>query len=98
MLTIRDPQATLDAKSHLNVLFAVQSKYYRHCVIDQDGKLISEKIYEHEEGQALPTMMQTNLGRIAINGGKFYDPTAPPEKPKQIIRLLTDRPSGMPAE
>jgi hypothetical protein len=92
-----DPQATLDGQNQLHVLFMTGPRYYRHCVISPEGEKMSENIYE-EKNASSPTLMLANTGAVNVRGGQLFDPNAPPEKPRDVIHRLTDRPPGTPAE
>ncbi|MGI8601848.1 MAG: hypothetical protein ACR2OZ_02495 [Verrucomicrobiales bacterium] len=93
----REPQATLDGENQLHVLFLTGPHYFRHCVIDADGHKISEQIHEDKSG-SFPTLMVSDTGAVRVDGGRPYDPNAPPEQPREVIHRLTERPPGAPPE
>jgi hypothetical protein len=78
---VYDPQITLDATNHLQVLFMAQAHVFAHATIDPTGK-IAKLTYYSDEGSSRPTMQQDEKGQVLIAGGTRFDPGAAPEQPK----------------
>jgi hypothetical protein len=92
----QEPQATLDDSSNLHAFFLTGPKMYRHIVIDPDGKMLSEEIYE-AKAASTPELKIAQSGAVRVAGGQLFDPNRP-DKPKEVIRRLSDRPLDVPNE
>jgi len=92
----QEPQATLDDDNNLHAFFLTGPKLYRYIVIDPDGKMLSEEIYEAKDNST-PELKIAQSGVVRVAGGSLYDPNRP-EETKEVIRRLSDRPPDTPNE
>ena len=92
---IHDPQISIDAKNQLQVLFMAQPQLFAHATITPDGVLTKLSYYK-QKGSDRPMMTQSVQGVIQIDGGEYFDPSAPPTaKPKVGGRSVSDKPPGL---
>lgn len=89
-----DPQITMDRENHLNVLFLAQPHIYAHCLVAPDGALKKRSYYREENGNR-PVMSVTATGDVQIQGGQFFDPSAPPPAPTSTGRNVSEKPPGL---
>lgn len=89
-LLFRTPQATLDSKNNLHVLYLANPAVYVHAKVDIDGKLIDTKYFLRGE-TSTPQLMAFSNGEIVTQGGIPYDPKAAQES-RDSARDITDRP------
>ena len=90
-----DPQITMDRENQLQVLFLAQPGIYAHCVVTPDGKLKKRSYYRDVEGNR-PSMSLDSNGNVAVAGGVFFDPSAPPpSETSKPSRNVSDRPPGL---
>lgn len=90
-----DPQISLDRGNNLQVLFLAQPHLYAYCVVAPDGSLKKRSYYREVDGNR-PQMTASAEGDVMIQGGIFYDPTAPPPSlPGSTGRNVSDKPPGL---
>ena len=90
----QEPQATLDNDSNLHAFFLTGPKMYRHVVINTDGAMLTEEVYE-AKNNSTPELKIAHSGAVRVAGGQLYDPNRP-EEPKEVIRRLSERPIDAP--
>lgn len=91
---VYDPQITVDRENRLQVLFLSMPKVYTHVVIKPDGTLF-KRAYYREQGSSRPQLGASANGEVKIIGGEYFDPAAPPPKPKAGGRSASERPPGL---
>lgn len=90
-----DPQLTIDRANQLQVLFLAQPRIYAHCVIGPDGAL-KKRAYYRETDAGRPQLTQSGEGEVAVVGGQFFDPSAPPPAtPSNSGRKVSEKPPGL---
>lgn len=87
------PQAEIDIKNRLQVLFMAQQHVFCHTIVNPDGKIAKRDYYLDDEGDNRPTLVLTKTG-ASILGGRYFDPNKPPEASKGI-RKASERPKGL---
>lgn len=93
MTSSQEPVAFVDRENKLHAFFLAQPKLYCYVIIAPDGKLKKREYYKELEGNR-PAMTSTGEGVVAVAGGQFFDPSAPP--PKQGSgRSVSERPPGL---
>lgn len=93
LLTYINPQPATDRDGNLNILYMCAPQLFQYVVLDADGKIKSERIYQ--AAADTPTLMATPDGSMSIRGGKIYDPQAEIKNKKaeqSAIKSLKDRP------
>ena len=88
-----DPEAVIDQENRLHIFFLAMPKLYCYAVIGPDGKLKKREYYK-EAAENRPAMVAGGNGTVAVIGGEFYDPAAPPPK-KGKGRSVSERPPGL---
>lgn len=88
-----DPTATLDSDNKLHTLFMAMPKLYCYVIIAPDGKLKKREYYKMTE-TSRPAMVASGDGSVSIQGGLFFDPSAP-EPAKKKSRPVSERPPGL---
>ena len=95
-LTVRKPQATVDAQNRLHVLHMVGPRIYQHSQIAPDGSFLGAEMFR-EGPRDRPTLMIDPGGVVEARGGLAYDPSAPQSVSTEApARLASDRPPGLP--
>lgn len=97
MVRYRPPQAAIDEKRHLHVLYQAAPRQFVHDHIGSDGKFIKRSTYDESKGSR-PELVQGRDGYVRVEGGE--DPELKKQERKEKlkdltrIRLLSDRPPG----
>lgn len=89
-LLFRAPQASLDGKNNLHVLYLANPAIYVHAKVDTEGNVIDTKYYQRAD-TSTPQLMAFSNGEIVTQGGIPYDPKAAAEA-RDSARDITDRP------
>ena len=94
------PQVTTDIDNRMHVLFLTSPRLYAHAVINPDGSVAAMDLHE-DNGNARPTLTQTNNRQVAVRGGSNYvaptagDPSAPGGPvTTDGFRSASERPTG----
>jgi hypothetical protein len=88
-----DPAATLDNDNKLHTLFMAMPKLYCYVIVAPDGKLKKREYYKMTD-TSRPAMVAGPDGSVSIQGGVFFDPSAP-EPAKKKSRPVSERPPGL---
>lgn len=91
MLAFRKPEATVDHKGHLHVLYLATPDRYQHILIDDRGKVTERKIFKRG-AVGDPRLIAFKNGEVKVAGGIEFDPKER-AKQRQKIRKISERPS-----
>jgi hypothetical protein len=93
-LSIRKPQATIDAQNRLHVMHMTSPHLFSHSRISPEGSFLGNDYYREEAGDR-PTLSIDPGGVVHVVGGTLYNP----DKPQPVVEKphsITDRPPGLP--
>lgn len=93
LLTYINPQPAADRNGDLNILYMCGPQLFQYIVLDADGKIKNERIYQ--SAAETPTLMASADGTMSVRGGKIYDPNEEIKAKKtqqSAIKSLKDRP------
>lgn len=93
MTVSQEPVAFVDRENKLHAFFLAQPKLYCYVIVAPDGKLKKREYYKELDGNR-PVMSTTGEGIVAVAGGEFFDPAAPPPK-RGSGRSVSERPPGL---
>ncbi len=84
MVSFTNPEAQLDEKNNLCVLFQTGARAFNYCVIGPDGELAQKAVYEY--GTTRPVLKLNADGKLGVVGGvRRPSPDDRPEaKPPEI--------------
>ncbi|MBX7211716.1 MAG: hypothetical protein K1X78_25640 [Verrucomicrobiaceae bacterium] len=88
-----DPEPAVDRDNTLHVFFLAMPKIYCYAIIGPDGKLKKREYYKEVDTNR-PAMIAAGDGTVAVRGGEFFDPAAPPPQ-KAKGRSVSERPPGL---
>lgn len=91
MLTFRKPEATVDHKGRLNVLYLASPDLYQHILIDDRGRVSKRTLYKRG-AVGDPRLVAFKNGEVKVAGGIEHDPKKRQED-RQKIRKISERPS-----
>lgn len=89
-LLFRNPQATLDSKNNLHVLYLATPAIFVHATVSPDGKVVDTKYFQRGSA-SMPQLMAFSNGEIVTQGGIPYDPAAA-QKARNSAHDITERP------
>ena len=84
------PQASLDQKNNLNLLFLTTPVIYSHVVVTPSGKMI-KRAYHKEGAFGKPRLLAFGNGEVKVAGSVPYDPKKAREARTRETKL-SDRP------
>ena len=89
-LMFRKPQATVDGKNAMHILFLSTPTVFSHVRVDPNGKFLGRAYYKRG-ATGSPRLVTFANGEVKVAGGIYYDP-----KQEQVnrskIKKLSDRP------
>lgn len=88
-LLFKRPQATLDGKNNLNVLYLSNPEIFVHAIINKDGAMVSSKFYKRG-ASGTPSLIPFVNGEIKVRGGIPYDP-AKEAKKREKAKTISER-------
>lgn len=89
-LLFRKPQAAVDSKQTLNVLYLATPEFYVHARIDVSGRFLGRELHQRGAGGD-PRLMTFADGSVKVAGSILYDPQAA-AKAQGKIRKISERP------
>ena len=89
-LMFRKPQATVDGKNNLNVLFLSSPTVFSHALIDPNGQFLGRTYYKRG-ATGSPRLETFANGEVKVAGGILYDPKQEQVNRSQI-KKLSERP------
>lgn len=89
-LLFRKPQAAVDSKQTLNVLYLATPEFYVHARIDVNGRFLGRDLHQRGGGGD-PRLMTFADGSVKVAGSILYDPKAA-AKAQGKIRKISERP------
>lgn len=89
-LLFRAPEATLDSKNQLHVLYLANPTIFVHATVSQDGEMVNTGYFQRGAA-SVPRLAAFANGEIKVVGGVPFDPVAA-EKARNEARKITDRP------
>ena len=89
-LLFRTPEATLDSKNRLHVLYLANPTIFVHATVSQDGEVLNTEYFQRGQ-YTVPRLVPFTNGEIKVAGGVSYDPVAA-SKARNEARKVTDRP------
>ena len=72
-LSVRKPQATVDAENRLHVMHMISPHIYSHARVSPDGNFLGNDYYR-EVANNRPTLTIDPSGSVRVAGGIAYDP------------------------
>ncbi len=91
MLAFRKPEATVDHKGRLHVLYLATPDRFQHILIDARGRVSERKLYKRG-AIGDPRLVSFKNGEVQVAGGIEFDPKKR-EKNRSKIRKISERPS-----
>lgn len=88
-LLFQRPQATLDGKNNLHVLYLSTPEIFVHVSINKDGGLIKTEFFKRSAA-GVPSFAAFANGEIKVRGGILYDP-AKDTKERAKARTISER-------
>ena len=67
MVSFSQPEAQVDQLSNLHVLSQIGARSFRYCIINPDGKIVTQQTYEYTKTR--PILRAAVDGRISVAGG-----------------------------
>ncbi len=92
-LFVNQPQAAIDNKNILHVLYMISPQDYCGIQMDYSGRILSRKFYKRGR-ESNPRLQNIGDGQVAVGGGIEFDPKAG-QAEKATRRGLSDRPDGL---
>ena len=89
-LTFRKPQATVDGRNNLHVLYLTSPTLFSHAQVSPEGNLMG-RTYFKRAATGQPHLQTFANGQVAVAGGIPHDPNAEKLQRAQI-RRLSERP------
>jgi len=89
-LLFNKPQATIDGKSRLHVLYLATPEVFVHVITNQDGGRVNTQYYKRANS-GIPSFTAFANGEIKVRGGIPFDPQKE-AKEKSRARRITERP------
>ena len=89
-LLFRKPQATVDGKNAMHVLFLSTPTVFSHVRIDSSGKFLGRNYYKRGSTGS-PRLITFANGEVKVAGGIHYDPKQE-QAQRSKIKKLSDRP------
>lgn len=78
-LLFKRPQAALDGKNNLHVLYQSTPEIFVHATVNKDGAMTASKFFKRG-ASGIPSLMAFADGSIKARGGIPYDPSAEMKK------------------
>lgn len=89
VLLFKQPQATLDGKNNLHVLYQSNPEIFVHATVNKDGMMTASKFYKRG-ASGIPGLMAFANGEIKVRGGIPYDP-AKEAKERAKAKTISER-------
>lgn len=89
-LMFQKPQATVDGKNNLHVLFLNTPTVFTHARIDPNGQLLGRAFYKRG-ATGSPRLITFANGEVQVAGGIYYDPKQE-QANQSMIKKLSERP------
>ncbi|MDB4143751.1 hypothetical protein N9733_09850 [Akkermansiaceae bacterium] len=90
VLLFQRPQATIDGKNNMHVLYLTNPEIFVHAIVNKDGQLASSKYYKRTDA-GIPTLAAQRDGKVLVRGGFVYDPKKEAEE-RGKARRISERP------
>ncbi len=90
VLLFKNPQATLDRKNNLHVLYLTNPEVFVHAIVNKDGQLASTAYFKRGS-QGVPILAAQRDGKVLVLGGIPYDPKKE-EAERNRARRISERP------
>jgi len=90
ILSFRKPQATVDNKGKLHVLYLARPEHYSHILIDDRGRVSKRTLFKRGS-TGDPRLVAFKNGEVQVVGGIVFDPKKQ-AKEKAKIRRISERP------
>ena len=90
-LTFNKPQATVDGRNNLHVLFLSSPSVFAHSRVSPDGKFLGTNYFKRAVTGA-PSLHTYANGKVTVGNGIPFDPKAETVR-RSKFRRLSDRPS-----
>lgn len=87
MVSFSEPEARLDAKSNLHVLYASGPHNYTYCVISPQGTMLDRQAYGYTSSR--PQLSAKDDGSIKVRGGVR---ATPPDKAQPVETIQNTEP------
>lgn len=88
-LLFHKPQAAIDGKTRLHVLYLAAPEAYVHAVMNRDGEIVSTQ-YLKRNASGQPRFVSFADGSVVVQGGIPFDPSAENKK-REVARKISDR-------